>query len=79
MQADAHSQDRIEIRTGENGRGSYLDPILAVPPLRGARRIWSGRYPQQALRSQNCFSVPLCLRGLLIFVLRALRGEQAIE
>jgi hypothetical protein len=37
VQADAHGRDRIEIRTGECPFGSYLDPILAAPPLRGAR------------------------------------------
>jgi hypothetical protein len=31
----------ILIRRGEMGGGGYLEPILAVPPLRGARRIWS--------------------------------------
>ena len=41
LQADAHGGDRIEIRTVEGRSGSYLGPILAVPPRRGARRIAS--------------------------------------
>ena len=59
-QADAHGQDRIEIRTGENRCGSYLDPIMAVPPLRGASRIRSARFSLAALlrcRVSPCLGV----------------------